>query len=225
MAVLGVDACRSGWIGIVLGDDGAVSGAYATDVATLVARAAELTVVAVDMPIGLPDSGRRAADVLARTVVGPRWQSVFLVPVREALRETTYAAAARRSRELTGNGVSRQAYALRPRLFEVDEWVRSTATRVIEVHPEVSFATLAGTHLPYGKKSWAGASLRRALLAAEGIVIPEDLGEAGEEAAVDDVLDAAVAAWSARRYASGIARSYPDPPEVFSDGHASSIWA
>ncbi|MGH3712871.1 MAG: DUF429 domain-containing protein [Micromonosporaceae bacterium] len=226
MAVLGVDACRSGWIGIVLGDDGSVEGMYAPDIASLAAQAAEraeLTVIAVDMPIGLADAGGRAADVLARTVVGPRWQSVFMVPVRAAFDETTREAASRRNFELAGFGVTSQVFALRPRLIEVDQWVRSASTRVIEVHPEVSFATLAGTPLRYGKKSWAGAAQRRSLLAGAGI--PEDLGNAGEKAAIDDVQDAAVAAWSARRYAMGIAVPYPDPPEVFSDGHSSAIWA
>ncbi len=33
------------------------------------ARVAELAVVAVDMPIGLPDRGRREADALARAAV------------------------------------------------------------------------------------------------------------------------------------------------------------
>jgi predicted RNase H-like nuclease len=228
MAVLGVDACRSGWAGIVLGDDGTVSGRYAPHIDHLVSRAAELaevTVVAVDIPVGLPDTGRRRADTLAREVVGPRWQSVFLTPVRAAVSEPTYAAATRRHREVTGESISRQAFALLARVAEVDAYARVAAVRVIEVHPEVSFATLAGGYLPGRKKSWAGAALRRALLARAGLVVPDDLGELGHHAAVDDVLDATVAAWSARRYATGTARCYPDPPEVFSDGHSSAIWA
>src|SRR5687768_8917371 len=84
----------------------------------------------------------------------------------------------------------------------------------------------AGQH-PAGvrQEMLGGVVLRRRLLAREGVAIPDDLGELGEHAGVDDVLDAAVAAWSARRYAAGIARSYPDPPQVFSDGHPSAIWA
>jgi len=44
-------------------------------------------------------------------------------------------------------------------------------------------------------------------------------------AAVDDVLDAAAAAWTARRYANGQAQSMPGTPEVFSDGIECAIWA
>jgi predicted RNase H-like nuclease len=228
VAVLGVDACRGGWAGVVLDDDLSVHGVYAIDIGTLAAHAAsaaDVAVIAVDMPIGLPDTGQRTADKLARREIGPRWPSVFMTPVRAALLETGYAAATRRSQALAGAGISQQVFALRPRLFEVDEWVRLATEPVIEVHPEVSFATLAGTPLPYAKKRCAGVAQRRQLLAREGIAIPDDLGRLGEHAAVDDVLDAAVAAWSARRYAAGVARSYPDPPEVFSDGHSSAIWA
>jgi predicted RNase H-like nuclease len=228
VAVLGVDACRTGWAGILLEDDGSVRGVYAADIAALASRAAtvaKLAVIAIDMPIGLPDTGQRAADALARAAVGPRWRSVFMTPVRPALREPTHTAASRRSHELAGGGISQQAFALRGRIMEVDEWARGMATGVIEVHPEVCFATLAGTHVRDGKKSWAGAALRRRLLDQEGILLGDDLGQVGGQAAVDDVLDAAVAAWSARRYAAGTARSYPDPPEVFSDGYPSAIWA
>jgi predicted RNase H-like nuclease len=228
VAVLGVDACRAGWAGVVLGAQGTVTGVFATDIGGLVERAsvvAELEAIGIDMPIGLPDVGRRAADVLARAFVGPRWQSVFLTPVRATLDEPTHSAASRRSRELTGEGISQQVFALRPRMAELDLWVASSGLPVIEVHPEVSFAVLAGRTLPDRKKSWAGAARRRALLGDAGVVVPDDLGRMGVQAAVDDVLDAAVVAWTARRYANGQARCFPDPPETFSDGHRAAIWA
>jgi predicted RNase H-like nuclease len=38
------------------------------------------------------------------------------------------------------------------------------------------------------------------------------------------VLDAAAAAWTARRVAAGEAASIPDPPEII-DGRAVAIWA
>lgn len=54
--------------------------------------------------------------------------------------------------------------------------------------------------------------------------MPDDLGAAGEQARVDDVLDAAVVAWTAQRVAAGEARPLPDPPETFSDGIPCAIW-
>src|SRR5690606_24689312 len=85
--VLGVDACGAGWIGISPGDTG-VAAYVAADLEALVARAdsdGRVSVVAVDIPIGLPDRGRRRADILARARLGPRRSSLFITPVRDAL--------------------------------------------------------------------------------------------------------------------------------------------
>lgn len=224
--VLGVDACKSGWVGIAL-SEGAVSAYTAAEISGLVEEAAAggpLAVIAVDIPIGLPDTGRRQADVLARKAVGPLWSSVFITPVRPALQAPDYETAADLSRRLAGEGISRQAFALQAKILQVDRWMRETPHRVVEVHPEASFAELARAALPSRKSSWAGAILRRRLLAGAGISLPDDLGLAGEKAAVDDVLDAAAAAWTAERVLHGQARSAPSPPELFSDGLPSAIW-
>lgn len=224
--VLGVDVCRAGWVGIVLAGE-QVSGYVSGGIDELVAAAmvdGELAVVGIDMPIGLPDNGRRQADVLARQRIGPLWSSVFMTPVRAALAEDDHARCSARNRELAGEGVSRQAFSLRAKLLELDRWVRRAPCRVVEVHPELSFAALAAEPLITRKASWAGARQRRQLLADVGVVISGDLGEAGRQAAVDDVLDAAVCAWTARRVAAGQARSLPDPPQVFSDGWPCAIW-
>jgi len=239
--VLGADVWDGRWVGVVL-DDGAAPSAsvvalVAPTVAELVARAEHgrppLAVVGLDIPIGLHDDAPRAADLAARRVLGPRASSVFATPVRAALEAPDHAEAVRVSRAAIGAGVSVQAYGLRHRVLEVDTWVRSAASdgsqgpggrRVVEVHPEVSFAAMdAGRPLAARKKSWAGAVRRRSLLAAHGVVLPDELGEAGA-AAVDDVLDAAAVAWTARRVARGEARSLPDPPERTPDGWDAAIW-
>lgn len=225
--VLGVDACKAGWVGIVL-SDGAAHPCFATAIGELTEQAkvtGPLDLIAIDMPIGLPDAGRRQADVLARKLAGPRWASVFITPVRAALEEEDYAAATAVNLKRAGERISRQAHGLRAKILQVDRWVRHTPNRVVEIHPEVSFACLAGAPLDVSKSTWAGAARRRQLLAGAGIVLAEDLGLAAEKAGVDDILDAAVAAWTALRVASGQARPVPDPPEMFSDGLPCAIWA
>jgi predicted RNase H-like nuclease len=224
--VLGVDSCKAGWVGIVL-SDGEPSPCFAVQIGDLVDEAGRngpLEVIAIDMPIGLPDHGHRQADICVRDAVGPRRASVFITPVREALEADDYLAANAVNNQLAGKGISRQAYALKAKLLQVDRWVRQTRERVVEVHPEAGFAHLAGRPLPLSKATWAGAALRRHLLAEAGIHLADDLGIAGEKAGVDDVLDAAVAAWTASRVARGQARTIPDPPETFSDGLACAIW-
>jgi predicted RNase H-like nuclease len=78
--------------------------------------------------------------------------------------------------------------------------------------------------LAAGKRTWAGSVERWRLLAGAGIAIPDDLGPAGRGAGVDDVLDAAVAAWTARRLADGTAHCLPDPPERDAHGRSIAIW-
>ena len=224
--MLGVDACKTGWIGIAL-SQGTLSAHAAAGIGDLVEDASSggpLAVIAIDIPIGLPDTGRRQADLLVRKAVGPRWASVFVTPVRPALEAGDYASAAALSLRLAGEGISRQAFGLQAKILQVDRWVRQTPHRVVEVHPEASFAQLAGAPLQSPKSTWAGIARRRQLLAGAGMVLPEDLGPAGGKAAVDDVLDAAAAAGTALRVACGQARPHPDPPELFSDRLASAIW-
>jgi predicted RNase H-like nuclease len=225
--VLGVDACKRGWVGIAL-HDGITSAYFAEHIEVLITQAradGPLSVVAVDMPIGLPDAGHRQADVLAREVVGPLWPSVFITPVRRALLAADHATASAINRELTGYGISIQAFALKPKLLQVEQWARATTVRVIEIHPEVCFARLAGGPLTTRKSSWAGAERRHSLLAEAGIWLAGDLGSAGVHAGVDDVLDAGAAAWAARQVLLGAARPIPEPPQTFSDGWPCAIWS
>lgn len=48
---------------------------------------------------------------------------------------------------------------------------------------------------------------------------------AAGEVPVDDVLDAAAAAWSAHRIASGRAQSHPEPPQRVGAGRRIALWS
>ena len=223
--VLGVDACRAGWVGIALTGD-RIEAYQTRRIADLVKSAAAdgpLEVIAVDIPIGMPDNSRRQADVEARRAVGQLASSVFMTPVRGTLEYGDHGSASAHNRERVGEGISIQAFGILPKVREVDLWLPHAPCRVVEVHPEVSFATLNGAPLEVRKHTWTGARLRHRLLADAGIDI-RDIGEPGAKAGVDDVLDAAVAAWTARRVHAGTASSLPPESEVFSDGQRSSIW-
>ena len=147
--VLGVDGCPGGWVGAVL-----VPGAprprvvVAPTVELLVETVRadlDIQVVGIDIPIGLPDSSIRQADVLARRALPGRASSVFTTLTRPAYLAADRVAADAVNRGLSGQGVGAQAFALRAKILEVDAWLRSRPTvDVIEVHPEVSFATMAG---------------------------------------------------------------------------------
>ncbi|WP_329530949.1 DUF429 domain-containing protein [Streptomyces sp. NBC_01450] len=223
MDVLGVDACgKQGWVGISLTDGTYAGSLVDARLATLIEGAAGAQVIAVDMLLGLVEKGWRAADLAAKTLLGARRSSVFLIAPRSAWQEREYAAAADRCQELTGNRLSQQAWALAPKLLAARAcWLADE--RVHEVHPEVSFYALAGgVPLAYAKKTWRGQHLRRSLLAEAGIMVPDALGEA-DRIPADDVLDAAVAAWSAHRIALGIADRVPAVPELDAEGRVVEI--
>ncbi|MFE0378524.1 DUF429 domain-containing protein [Streptomyces inhibens] len=227
VTVLGIDACPAGWLAVGLRDGRFAEARAVTTLRSLLAGAAagSVAVVAVDMPLGLLDAGWRRADTEAAALLGPRKGTVFRVPPRAVWQEEEYDDARRRCRELTGAGLSRQTWGLALKLREANACLAEPGgDRLFEVHPEVSFRALAGgTALLPRKKSWAGQMARRSLLAAAGIVLPDDLGDAGRTPP-DDVLDAAAAAWTAHRITRGRARSLPDPPERDAGGRPVAIW-
>ena len=194
--VLGVDGCRGGWVGVRLGDP--VPTAYvAPTIAGLVDAAGPgLECVGIDMPIGLPDDGPRAAEGLVRglarqpSVDGlqhageatptahrrtPRGRSRSARPPARASASSRGDCGTRSSRSTPGSGAG-------------------SAVRVVEVHPETSFAVLLGEPVAEGKKTPEGRQARRTALRDAGIEPPErPRGGVGE----DDLLDACAVAWTA----------------------------
>ena len=203
MLAVGVDAARGGWIAVALEDGAFADAVLERRFPAVLERFPGAAEIGVDVPIGLPPLGsRRRADEEARRVAGPRRSSVFYTPSREALEALTYTEARAVAPE-----TSAQGWALRTAILDA---ARVDDSRVHEVHPEVSFAVLAGEPLTFAKRTWNGHRERVHLLAAAGIKIPNRL-DAGIVAA-DDVLDAAVAAWTATRVARGEHITLPADP-------------
>ncbi len=219
--VVGIDgAGKFGWVGVVADADG-FHGARLGTLREIIDWAEPVDVIGIDIPIGHGTGGVRRADVAARGFVGPRGSSVFAAPPAVVLDTGSYAEANEILTAMALPMLSRQAWALVPRIVETGR-VADNDARFFEVHPEVSFCELAGQSLAWSKKSWNGIHLRRRLLAGAGIVLPEVIPEV-DGAVADDIIDAAVSAWSARRIANGSARSLPDPPEE-ANGRRVAIW-
>jgi predicted RNase H-like nuclease len=225
--VLGVDGCRGGWIGVVLGAGHPPVGVFGPSIVELVDEVGPVDLIGIDMPIHPPHAGARPADLAARAHLGRKASSVFPTPARTVLAAATYDEACRVARAIDGRAISRQAWSLRRKILEVDGWLAAAPCPVREVHPEVSFSLLAGAPIADSKRTWAGQSARRRSLELAGIPVPPNRGPVSGVAGVgaDDVLDAAVVAWSARRIAEGVARSFPDPPVRLADGTTPAIWA
>jgi predicted RNase H-like nuclease len=235
--VRGVDGCKAGWIAVTLGAQGAIEPSV-----TVTPRFADLIVgpevVAVDMPIGLPDRtgrGGRGPETHVRPHLGERQSSVFSMPSRSAIRELDYGDACRTALATSDppRKVSKQAFNLFPKIREIDALMRadpSLCRRVFEVHPELAFWRLNGERpVPVAKKVKSavhgpGLAVRRQILMAQGF--PAAFLEAVPRGAgADDLLDAAANALIARRLSAGIARPFPDPPLSDAFGLTVAIWA
>jgi predicted RNase H-like nuclease len=214
--VIGVDGCRGGWVAIILDrEHRKLEPVFVPTLSELV-EAYPVSWIGVDMPVGLSSTGTRQCDVDARKFLGPgRTSSVFPPPIPQVLGARTYEEASSLSKRHhpQHKSLSRQTFAILPGLREVRAVITpALQQRIVEVHPEVSFAALAGRPLRFGKRTPEGFDERRDLLqAAFDIDIPDRrlMRSFFSRAAPDDVLDAMVAAWSAQRFAEGRAGRFP----------------
>ena len=208
MRVVGVDGTKSGWVAIELENGRFVADYLLRPVETPFDEVARASVIAIDVPIGY---GPREADRAARRFLGSAASRVFVIPGVDVLTAPFGP----------GLGVSAQAHALGPRIVHVTT-LAGADSRFHEVHPEVSFRAMnGGEPLRYRKKEAGGVLERLELLGRHGIELPRL--DAAAAVPLDDVVDAAAAAWSAHRIATGAARSLPDPPQVL-DGRRVAIW-
>lgn len=246
----GVDGCKAGWVALL--SDGPHTQVHVfASFEELVAFLPDNAIIAVDMPIGLPDrigKGGRGPERLIRPLLGKRQSSVFSMPSREAvyaecgpfanaeeLRDAHARASlvARRTSD-PPKAISIQAFCLFSKIREIDRLLIARPelrSRVIESHPELAFWRLNGEQamsLPKKVKNRinpAGMEERRRLLASQGIA--RALLDARPPSGVgeDDLLDAAAMLLIAGRHARGLTRPFPDP--LLTDGPdiPIAIWA
>jgi predicted RNase H-like nuclease len=170
--------------------------------------------------------GPRACDEAARKLLGqPRGSSVFPAPCRSALGAQTYAEASSINRQKTTRGLSQQAWGIAPKIKQADDAITSDCQRwAFEVHPEVCFWALAGERpMAHGKKTKAGVSERLDLLRPVFPDIEHFLQNRPRNAEKDDLLDAAVAAWTALRICKDEARRVCEA-ERDAKGLETTIW-
>lgn len=198
--MLGVDGCPGGWVGAEV-DGRRVQWHRAARAADLLELDAEA--VGIDIPVGLPDAGRRPVDGLAAARLGRARSSVFPAPPRPVLAAADHRAAVELCRAYAGYGISVQAWNIVAKITEVDGWMTpERQRRVVEVHPELSFRRL-DPRVVESKKTARGVGQR--LRALAGQVDVGDLAEMPAGVPLDDGLDALAAAWSAARWRDGTA--------------------
>ncbi|MFB6127397.1 MAG: DUF429 domain-containing protein [Halolamina sp.] len=199
-----MDACSGGWVAAVV-DGRTARVAFEPDrgFAATLAALAPLDRVLVDMPVGLPESGTRRCDDLARRVLGTRHATVFTPPTRSVVEDRAaldYEAARERN---DGPTLSKQTWNIVPTVGEVDDALAVADGRAVvdgvpvrECHPEVALWALSGGFpLAYSKHDRRGLVARRRVLAdhlANAVAAYDRAVEATLRKHVgrDDVLDA-----------------------------------
>jgi predicted RNase H-like nuclease len=236
----GVDGCRAGWVVAFVraaGDE--VRMRVVSRFADVLTAPEAPSVVAVDIPIGLPERaghGGRAAENAVRPLLGARQSSVFSVPSRAALMMEDYREACGIALATSDppRKISKQLFMIAPKIREVDACLRAdggVALRAFEVHPEVAFWRLNGERAlgepkkVKGRCHEPGLALRRRLLIDAGASAAAVTTEPPKGAGPDDLLDALACAAVARRIHAGAAQPFPDPPERDGFGLPMAIWA
>jgi predicted RNase H-like nuclease len=215
--VIGVDGCKAGWLAAIL-TGGQVRLELFPTFRELLNRTPSPDVIAVDIPIGLTESGSRPPDLAARKMLSPlRASSVFPAPLRPVAYASSYEEACRIGREIEGKALSQQAWAITPKIREVDQVIRMLPVPqaiVREVHPEVCFCVWnGGTPMRARKSSAEGQEERRRLVESVFGPVGEYLGQFPRGVAQpDDVLDAFAALWTAQRILEGTAITLPPHP-------------
>ncbi len=221
--VAGADVTKGRWVVVVLRDGNFDRATVTKTLTDFLAEIKGLEVLAVDIPIGLPEAKEhRRCDLAAKAFLKPRSSTVFFTPPRPVLEAPTYQKGNHLSWHDYERGVSAQAYALGQKILEVDP-VAAGDDRIIEVHPEVCFRAMKGGPLDDSKHSWNGQTERRRLIAGAGIDLPDHLPDAGE-VPPDDLLDAAAAAWSAWRVVLGEAKILPESAAGCDTNRRAVIW-
>jgi len=231
--VAGVDGTPGGWAVVVMESEQLIVRKVIA-LSSLFDDRSDLKIVAVDVPIGLLEcyeKGGRACDRAARKLLGKyRRSSVFPAPIRATLMAKSWEEACNLSRNSApqGKAINKQTFAILPKIREVDLLLQTRAELravVREIHPEVSFAQLAGRPMINPKSSKAGREERRMALASAfpNLVEAEHAGHA-QGLPIEDILDATVACWSASRLATGTGRPLPGTANRDSTGLPMVIW-
>jgi predicted RNase H-like nuclease len=121
--------------------------------------------------------------------------------------------------------LSQQAWGIAKKVKQVDDVITPQSQKwVFEVHPEVCFWALAGKRpMPHRKKTHAGVGERLELLRSVFPDIERPLQNRPRGVGKDDLLDTAVAGWTALRILKHEARRVCEPQRD-TNGLAVTIW-
>lgn len=224
MRAVGIDGCPGGWICVWIDSDGTRGWNTIETIEQL--SELEAAIALIDIPIGLPDHGKRNCDLDARNLLGKARDRVFLY-VRRGLLDFHAYDEMNAWGKANGAGVTKQMFCILPKIREVDEYAQKYGQKILkETHPELIFQRLNGGVAPAKKKSKAGIQTRKSILAANGFNQIDEwlLGIQRSIAKSDDLLDACACAIAASDFLAGKAHRVPSDDNRCSRGITMEMW-
>lgn len=230
--VAGIDGCRAGWIvcKLPISKDAQLKPIFEVKASLKEVwdSLEDAELILIDIPIGLAEKGDQACDRAAKKRLSGYHPRVFMTPPRGVLDCESREAGCLVSERLCGRRITVQSWNILPKIREVDAFLQDHSAareRIRECHPEICFLGLAGEVVGEKKKSQAGYERRIEILEqhlphagtfaeAERIKLPRAV------AARDDIVDAMVAAVTAREIAldANTLCTLPDEPESDATG-------
>lgn len=220
---LGVDWASGCWLVVKTGDETLVT----TEPSILNVwheHGGDVESILVDIPTGLLSSESRACDEEASERLGARGSTVFSIPFRGIVETNEYPEA----RKLNDGSLGSQSWWLFPRIREVDVFLQEyeeARMKTHESHPEICFDALADD-LQHSKNTEEGRKERLKVLEENDSLytqVTEKVGKREDGAEwhhriskgrIDDVLDAAVLALTAKKLKLGSRREEPQYPAL-----------
>ena len=165
---VGIDGCKGRWLAVALSDRG-----HEVQLFDRIDQVCEYykhaDSILLDMPIGLSEHVQdiRPDSALRKKLKG-KTSSVFNTPCRQAVYEEDYRNASNLNFDIVGSKLSRQSFAITPKIREVDSFLQINPewkNRLLESHPEYCFANLnCGEPILENKQTAEGVTKRLSVL-------------------------------------------------------------
>ena len=211
IVALGIDGCRAGWCVVTLDSIGNSSIRIIKSIDELLTWTADVAII--DIPLFSEPGKKRKFDEEARARLknSKRRNSVFSTPSREVVHEVMkakipdrkawYIKACEISEKHDKKKISKQTFAILPKIFEVDIF-RHDNPKVQQIlyedHPELCFLELIGHPCKHHKSDIQGEKERINALRKHLDInaLLSNHSHVSDEVARDDIIDAAVLALS-----------------------------
>ena len=217
--IIGIDGCKSGWFAVWQNQDEVIETAIFQSMNNLkdfFIKSNQL-IIGIDIPVVLSEVMPREADQLARKLLSKKASSIFTAPTPEMLEQPNYEKASLVSKKLIGKSMSLQSWYLFPKIRDVQTVLHHEDIKIFEIHPEVSFRAMNNENVIIeSKKTAEGFKIRKFLLDKHFLNFNFDAirNKYQKKDVMDnDILDALVVLWSAKRIANNQASYIPKIPE------------